>query len=146
MKMIRRDDRPTRGLFPLLDETFWDPFAFFGSRPLSPLRTMPAMNIAETAKELTVTVHVPGLDAQDIAVDVHNNLLTISGKTQEEKEEKETTWVCRESVSGEFQRQVRLPDYADGTKAACKVKNGVLTITIPKREEAARKTLNVEQE
>lgn len=135
-----------RGLAPLsdlFDESLFDPFGFFGSRIVPRVH---AMNIAETAKDLTITVNVPGLEAKDVSIDVHNNLLTITGKTQEETEEKDKTWVCRECSYGEFSRQVRLPDYVDGSRAACKVKNGVLTITIPKKEEAAKKTLKVEGE
>lgn len=147
MRMIKRDSTGlARGPSPLgnfLDDTFWDPFGFFGTR-LVP-HSLPAMNIAETEKELTVSVNVPGFEAKNITVDTHNNVLTISGRVEEEREQEEKTWVCHEASFGEFQRQVRLPDYADGSKAACKVKNGVLTITIPKKEEAAKKTLKVEE-
>lgn len=146
MKMLQHSTGDPRGMTPFrdfFDEAFWDPFGFFGTRMLRP-HTIPALNIAETEKELTVTVNVPGFEAKDITVNSSNNVLTISGKTQEETEEKDKTWVCRESAYGEFQRQVRLPDYADGSKAICKVKNGVLTIAIPKKEEAAKRTLRVE--
>jgi len=147
MQMIKHDNGPSRGLTPfrdLFDDSFWDPFGFFGA-PLV-RRPLPAMNIAETAKDLTVSVNVPGYEAKDVTVDVHNNVLTIAGRAQEEQEQEDREWVCRESSYGEFTRQVRLPDYADGSKANCKVKNGVLTIVIPKKEEAAKKTLRVEEE
>ncbi|MFH0851749.1 MAG: Hsp20/alpha crystallin family protein [Candidatus Peregrinibacteria bacterium] len=148
MQMIKRDNGPTRGITPfsaLFDDSLWDPFGFFGS-PLLQRRPFPAMNIAETAKDMTVSVNVPGYEAKDVTVDVHNNVLTISGHAQQEQEKTDQEWVCRESSYGEFSRQVRLPEYADGAKAACKVKNGVLTIVIPKKEEAAKKTLKVEEE
>ncbi|MFA5272954.1 MAG: Hsp20/alpha crystallin family protein [Candidatus Peribacter sp.] len=148
MQMIKRDNGPTRGITPfsaLFDDALWDPFGFFGS-PLMRHRQLPAMNIAETAKDLTVSVNVPGYEAKDVTVDVHNNVLSIAGHAQEQKEQNDQEWVCRESSYGEFTRQVRLPDYADGSRAACKVKNGVLTIVIPKKEEAAKKTLKVEEE
>ncbi|MDD4287543.1 MAG: Hsp20/alpha crystallin family protein [Candidatus Peribacteraceae bacterium] len=148
MQMIKRDNGPTRGITPfsaLFDDALWDPFGLFGS-PFVPRRSFPAMNIAETAKELTVSVNVPGFEAKDVTVDVHNNVLTISGHAQETEEKNDQEWICRESAYGEFTRQVRLPDYADGSKANCKVKNGVLTIMIPKKEEAAKKTLQVEEE
>jgi len=135
-----------RGLAPisdLFDEAFFDPFGFFGSRLMT---RVPAMNIAETTDDLTVSVNIPGFESKDVSVDVHNNVLTISGKAQEESEEKDRQWVCRECSYGEFQRQVRLPDYVDGAKAVCKVRNGVLTISIPKKEEAAKKSLKVEGE
>ncbi|OIO55475.1 hypothetical protein AUJ46_01490 [Candidatus Peregrinibacteria bacterium CG1_02_54_53] len=147
MRMIKHDNTgPTRGLTPfgsLFDEAFWDPFGFFGTH-LAP-RSIPAMNIAETPKELSISINVPGFEAKDIVVDTHNNVLSISGKAEQEQEENDKEWVCRESSFNAFQRQVRLPDYADGSRAECKVKNGVLSITIPKREEAAKKTLKVEE-
>ncbi|MDD5041919.1 MAG: Hsp20/alpha crystallin family protein [Candidatus Peribacteraceae bacterium] len=148
MQMIKRDTGPARGLAPfgaLFEDSFMDPFGFFGS-PLMQRRLLPAMNIAETAKDLTVSVHVPGFEAKDVTVDVHNNVLTVSGHAQEQQENTDQEWVCREALYGEFTRQVRLPDYADGSQASCKVKNGVLTIAIPKKEEAARKTLKIEEE
>jgi len=146
MQIIKRDNGPSRGLTPfsdLFNDSLFDPFGFFGSPLIR--RPLPAMNIVETAKDLTVSVNVPGYEAKDVTVDVHNNVLTISGRAQEQKENTDQEWVCRESSYGEFTRQVRLPDYADGSKANCKVKNGVLTIVIPK-EEAAKKTLTVEEE
>lgn len=148
MQMIKRNTGSPGGLVPLhglLDDAFWDPFGIWHS-PLIGRRFLPAMNIAETARDLTIGVNIPGFDTKDISVDVHDNILTIAGKAAEEAEEKEKQWVCRECSSGEFLRQVRLPDYVDGSQAVCKVKNGVLTITIPKREQAAKKTLKIEEE
>lgn len=147
MQMIKRNSGPSRGLAPfsdLFDDAFWDPFGFFGS-PLPHRHHLPAMNIAESSKDITVSVNVPGYEAKDVTVDVHNNVLTVTGRAQQEQEQTDKEWVRRESSYGEFTRQVRLPDYADGSKANCKVKNGVLTIVIPKKEEAAKKILNVEE-
>jgi len=147
MQMIKRDGGTPRGLSPLatfFDDTFFDPFGFFGSHPMQ-RHHLPAMNIAESPKDLTVTVNVPGYEAKDVTVDVHNNVLTVSGHSRQEQEEKDREWIRCESSYGEFTRQVRLPDYTEGSKANCKVKNGVLTIVIPKKEEAARKTLRVEE-
>jgi len=154
MKIIKRDDGNLRDPVTLgdamnrfFDESLWDPFSFLTGRSLVPAGHLsPSMNISEDAKAITVEASVPGFEAKDIEVDVHNHLLTISGKTEENKEENEKTWICRERSYGEFRRQVRLPDYAEGDKAVCKMKNGVLTITIPKSEEASKKTLRVEEE
>lgn len=152
----RRDEQRDLSLrSPLnrfFDEAFWDPFRLFETS------FMPSMteqrqfalpvDVSENDKEVVIEADIPGFDPQDINVDVSNNVLTISGKQENSSSTKEKKWHRRErSYSyAEFTRQILLPEYADGSKAECKAKNGTLTVTIPKKPEAEPKRLNVRVE
>lgn len=106
------------------------------------------VDVSETDKEVVIEADIPGFDPKSINVDVNNNVLTISGKHEEKSDTKDKKWHRRErSYSyAEFTRQILLPEYADGSKAECKSKNGMLTVTIPKKPEAEPKRLSVRVE
>lgn len=134
------------------DEAFWDPFRLFGTSFIPSLTeqrqfALP-VDVSENDKEVVIEADIPGFDPQDINVDVSNNVLTISGKQESSSGSKEKKWHRRErSYSyAEFTRQILLPEYAEGSKAECKAKNGTLTVTIPKKPEAEPKRLNVRVE
>jgi HSP20 family protein len=135
----------------LFDESFFDPFRFF-QQPRSFFTEMgrsftPLVDVSETDKEVAIEADVPGYDPKSIHVDVSNNMLTISGK-MEERPQQGKKWHRRErSYSyAEFRRQILLPDYVDGTHAACTMKHGKLLITIPKKPEAEPRHLEVKVE
>jgi HSP20 family protein len=157
MKLARRDQQQTQqgqsralsvgdsvgSLFP--DSLFWDPFRLWNTA-LNSVQTDVPMNISETDKEVRLEVRIAGYDPKNIRVDVQNNLVTISGKAEQKEEQENESWYQREWSMGEFTRQVRLPDYADGANAVCKCRNGMLTINVPKRPEADRKSLPIQTE
>jgi len=91
-------------------------------------------------------VELPGMDEKDITVEMDDAALTIRGEKKAEQEEKGKNWYRREQSYGSFHRIVPLPANVDGEKAKAKFKQGVLTITAPKREEeqAKRKAITIE--
>ena len=133
------------------DETFWDPFRLFES-PLLPslgnAQYAPSVDVSETDKEIKIEADIPGYDPKNIEVDVTNNMLTIRGTHEEQAPADKRKWHRRERnySYAEFTRQILLPDYADGSKADCRVKNGMLMIDIPKKPEAAPTHLEVKAE
>jgi HSP20 family protein len=136
----------------LFDEAFWDPFRLFDTSPAPSMFgqqqfSLP-VDVSETDKEITIESDIPGFDPKNIKIDVRNNMLTISGTQEEKSDKKDKKWHRRErSYSyAEFTRQILLPEYAETSKADCTVKNGMLTITIPKKPEAEAKRLNVRVE
>lgn len=154
-QLQRRDDQRDLSRSPFnrfFDEAFWDPFRLFESSFMPTLQSSQQfalpVDVSETDKEIVIEADIPGFDPKSINVDVSNNVLTISGKQEEKSESKDKKWHRRErSYSyAEFQRQILLPDYADGSKAECKAKNGMLTVTIPKKPEAEPKRLSVKVE
>ncbi|MDD2598079.1 MAG: Hsp20/alpha crystallin family protein [Kiritimatiellae bacterium] len=106
----------------------------------------PGVNLSESDKEITVAVELPGMDEKDVKVEMDDNVITISGEKKVEKEEKKRNWHFRESSYGSFRRSIPLPASVSGDDAKASFKRGVLTVTVPKREEdqANRKTVKIE--
>jgi HSP20 family protein len=110
-----------------------------GSRPWSP-----AVDIVETDNNLVIKADLPEVKLEDIEVRVENGTLTLKGERKFEKEEK-TKGVHRiERSYGSFIRSFSLPDSFDTNNVNAEYKNGVLTITMPKKEAAKPRQVKVE--
>jgi HSP20 family protein len=97
---------------------------------------MPAVNISEGKDEFRIAVAAPGLDKDDFKIDLDHNVLTISSEKKDEKEEKNEKLMRREFSYSSFKRSFTLPEAAQLDKIEANHKNGILQITIPKKEEA----------
>lgn len=95
---------------------------------------VPAVNVKETKKAFMLEVSVPGYSKKDFSIDVNKNVLTISGKKTEEKEEKdEDSKILRQEFSSRsFIRSFTLPEHIETDKIDAAQKDGVLKITLPK--------------
>jgi len=103
-----------------------------------------AIDMYETTDSVVVKTGVPGIKSEDIDITITGDVLTIKGETKvEEKVEKEN-YIRQERRYGAFQRSVRLPGSLVLDKAEATFENGILTLTIPKSEEAKPKTIKVE--
>ena len=98
--------------------------------------TMPAINIIENNENYRIEVASPGMKKEDFRIDLENDLLTISSEQRNEKEEKDEKFMRREFNYCGFKRSFILPDSTDSEKIQANHNNGILTVTIPKREEA----------
>ena len=107
----------------------WD-----GGGMLSSFR--PPTDISETAEALEVRIDAPGMKPDDISIEVTGNVLKISGERKEEKEEKSKTFHRVERRSGHFFESMTLPCTVKEDKVQAEFHDGVLTITLPKTEEA----------
>ena len=87
-----------------------------------------------------ITAELPGLDEKDIQVRLSNGNLTISGEKREAKEDKDANYHLSERRYGSFQRNFRLPDGVNPDKIEASFKNGVLTVSVPKSEDASKET------
>jgi HSP20 family protein len=103
----------------------------------------PALDVSETADGVQVRLDVPGIDAKDINIEVVGNTLRITGERKEEKEEKGETWHRIERRSGSFARTVALPCSVKEDKAEAAYADGVLTVKIPKSDEAKTHKIKV---
>ncbi len=102
--------------------------------------SMPAVNVLEDNDGFEIQVAAPGLGKKDFKIDLDNTLLTISSeRTFSDKEEKEGRFMRREFGYGKFKRSFSLPDSADGEKIKASYHEGILHISIPKKEEAKPK-------
>lgn len=101
----------------------------------------PALDIADRENDVLVKAEVPGMDAQDIEISVHGNILSISGEKKEAHEDKKEGYYHCERTYGNFRRDITLPTEVNPDKVNAEMKNGVLTVTLPKAERA--KTVKV---
>lgn len=98
------------------------------------------VDLAETPESVVVKAEVPGIELKDLDISIVGETLYIKGEKKEEKEEKGKTWHRVERSYGAFARAVTLPAPVKQDKIEATVKDGVLTVTLPKAEEAkARK-------
>ena len=117
---------------------------FFGDEEEWALtRFTPALNLSETENEYELTVELPGMEREQVNVEIREGDLWISGEKHEEKEEKEKTFHRIERRHGEFRRLIHLPGAVQEDKVEAKFTNGVLSITVPKSEEAKPKRIPV---
>ena len=102
--------------------------------------TVPAVNILESADNFEVEVAAPGMEKQDFKIQLDNNTLTISSKKEQSQEKKEENYSRREFSYQSFQRTFLLPrDVVNDEGIVAKYENGVLHLTIPKKEEVKQK-------
>jgi HSP20 family protein len=104
---------------------------------------VPAVDIHESADKIELSVDLPGIDPKDVDVTVEDSTLTITGERRFAHEEKEGSFQRIERRYGAFSRTVTLPSTADTERIDGKFDQGVLTIEVPKREEAKPKKITV---
>ncbi len=103
----------------------------------------PSVDIFETENELVLKADVPGIELKDIDIRMENGTLTIKGERNFEKDEKTSGYHRLERSYGSFARTFTLPDTVDAEKVAADYKDGVLSITLPKKEVAKPRTIKV---
>ena len=134
---------PFRGASTLhehLNRVFGDAF----NREESNLTTWaPAVDILETAHELVVKADLPDVDPKDLDIRVENNILTIRGERKFQKQVNENNYLRVERSYGSFARSFSLANTVNSEAIKADYQNGVLTLNIPKREEAKPKQIKV---
>ena len=104
----------------------------------------PAVDILETENELILKADIPDVDPNNVGIQLENGTLTLKGERKFEQHQNAKGGFHRiERSYGAFVRAFSLPDTVDGEKVKADYKNGVLTITLPKKEVAKPKTINI---
>jgi len=103
----------------------------------------PALDVADDKDNLVVKVELPGMKKEDINLSLHDGVLTVSGERKHEREAKEGGTFRSERYFGKFQRSVTLPSAVDANKVNASYKDGILTVELPKAEEAKPKQIAV---
>jgi HSP20 family protein len=130
-------------LFDDFGAGFWrTPFR----RPLLNLQRLssPPADIVEKDNAYEVTVDVPGFDEKNIELKIARGALSIRGERKAEKEEKKEGYYLSEREFGTFERHFELPEEVDPDKIEASLKQGVLTITLPKKPEAQKPAKKIE--
>ena len=104
---------------------------------------VPCLDLAETGDGLVVTLEIPGMERQDVEISLREGLVTIKG---EKRRKPEALYHHVERACGAFLRSVRLPVAVDGAKVTATVKNGLLTVTLPKMPAARGTTIPIGRE
>lgn len=137
--------------------TRWDPFAdmsrfeselFRNARGASPARAAtrparafaPPVDVYEDADSLVLLAELPGLRLEDVTLDVENDILTMSGERKPEREEGHHV---RERAHGAFARSFQLPRTIDVSKIEATLKDGILTVRLPKRDGVKARKIEV---
>lgn len=131
----------------------WSPFGdldpFFEDEDFLPTRfgrralTFPAVNVKETEKEVILTADIPGIKEDELAVEVGNDFVDISGERQQEEKIEKEDYFRQELRYGAFSRRIPLPVEVRSDKAEATVKNGQLKLVIPKVEIAKPKVTKI---
>jgi HSP20 family protein len=105
----------------------------------------PVVDAAESEKEYRITAELPGMTDKDVEVALANGVLTLKGEKKEEKEEKEKDYYMSERCYGSFHRSFPLPEDVDAERVEAKLKDGVLTVLLPRtgQAQANRKTIAI---
>lgn len=120
----------------------WEPFGAvaYGDRPAS---FSPRFEVKERADAYVFTADLPGVKDADLDISLHNGVLAISGKRESEERKEGESYFLYERQYGTFSRSFSLPDVADPDKVDAQLKDGVLTLTVGKRQEAKPKKIDL---
>jgi HSP20 family protein len=150
-ELVTRSPKGALSPFEEMERWFEDAFRrpFFGPPWLPRLKfsefaeVSPAVDIFEEGDDVVLKAEIPGVDKEDLKVDIADDIITISGeKKSVEKVERKDFYRCERSV-GSFTRKLRLPTETQTDKAKASFKDGTLEIRIPKTHEAKTKSKKI---
>ena len=126
-------------------DRLWDDFFGPGRRAFRPLEAewAPAVDVSESADQVEIKAEVPGMEANDIDISLSGDILTIKGEKKSEREEKKENYHLVERSYGSFSRSLKLPVAVEADKIEANYKQGVLTISCPKKPEAKPKAIEI---
>ena len=122
----------------------WDPFRSEGGSWLSEaVEHAPRFDVKETKDAYVVKADLPGMADKDVNITVTGNVLTISGQREDKRREEGDRYFMTERSYGRFSRSLGLPEGADADTVKADLKDGVLTVQIPKRPEVQPKRISI---
>jgi HSP20 family protein len=138
--------RPLGELSSFRKEMDWLWDKFFSDKPLGKMFRedwFPSVDISETKEKLLIKAELPGLEAQDVDINISGDVLIIKGEKKKEEEQKDEHYYSCERYTGSFQRSFRLPVNVKIDKIEATFDKGVLNISLPKTEEAKKKNIKI---
>jgi len=126
-------------------DSLWD--RFFPETPFheryATHEWLPSIDLKETKDKLVVKAELPGLEAKDVDITLTDDILTIKGEKKEEREEKDEHRFFVERYTGTFERRIKLPSLVKTDKIDATFDKGILTVNLPKSEEARKKEIKI---
>ncbi len=129
--------------FPRSLRLFGDTFGRLLNEPVAGRPWVPAVDVYETDEAITLKADVPDVRMQDIDIRMENGTLTLKGERKFEAEKQDAGYHLIERQRGAFVRSFALPDTVEAEKVSAGYHNGVLTVTLPKKEIAKPRTVQV---
>ena len=123
---------------PMLNEE--DEFFNF---PMVRPNNAPSLDIYQDQDNVYAKVALPGVDPENINISIENSILTLESSTEKKSEIDEKNYYRKEIRYGSFRRNVQLPTYVQGDKAIAEYEDGILKITVPKKQEEKTKKIEV---
>lgn len=121
----------------------WDPFRDM-EFPEIQSAYLPSFDIKETSKGYVFIADLPGVKQEDLDINLTGNRLTITGRRESEERKEGENFFATERSFGNFSRTFSLPEGVDGTGVVAELKNGVLTLTVPKVPEVQPKRIQIQ--
>jgi len=135
----------------------WDPFKELGLFPrwmdelhspqlrqrMDKVVMSPSVEVNETKMAYLLRFDLPGVSKDQIKIDLHDNVLTVSGERKEERKEDDKKTHVSEVYYGSFSRSFNFPEGVDAERAEAKFENGVLNLTIPKKETSGKRQISI---
>jgi HSP20 family protein len=139
---VRRGEEanPFLALHREMNRLFDDVFRGFDVTPFERTIGWPNIEVSDTDKEMKVTAELPGLDEEDVELELANGVLAIKGEKKTETEDKDRLF--SERYYGRFERRIPVEDI-DEEKVSASFRNGVLTVTLPKTAQAQRQVKRI---
>jgi HSP20 family protein len=143
MNIVKYDPfRELRSLHDELSRVFVDPFTGSGEEITRGVWS-PSVDVFENDDKIVLEAELPGMKADEVDVSIENNVVTIKGERKFEKKEEKDNYHRIERSYGSFTRSFTLPRTVTGDEASADFENGVLKITLPKREEARARKIEI---
>jgi len=133
MSIVKRNNM----LFPALMNDIFKPDWFGGMESMN--ATFPAVNIRENETNFELELAIPGFKKEDFNIEINENVLTISSEAKSEDAANENNYTRREFSFSSFKRAFTLPETIDEAKIKANYEDGILRMSLPKREEALPK-------
>lgn len=124
-----------------INRLFETPFANGGSDVLN--AWAPALDLYEEKDSLIVRAELPGMRKEDIDISLHENVISVSGERRNEKKYEGSQTSREERFFGRFTRSFKLPKQVDASRVKAAYKDGILTVTLPKTEEAKPRQIEI---
>ena len=106
----------------------------------------PAVNVEETEDELKLTAELPGMNIDDIEIEVENNILSLRGEKREEEEKEGRRYHVWERCYGSFERSFTLPRTVKADDISAQFRDGILHVQMPKAPEAKTRKISIKAE
>jgi HSP20 family protein len=145
MQVTKRSDPFGDVDFPTGIRLFQDAVNRLFSEPPATRPWAPPVDILETENDLILRADLPDVDMKDIQIELEQGTLTVKGERKfDQKEDKAVGYHRIERSYGEFMRCFSIPETVDGEKVKAEYKNGVLTVTLPKKPAAKPRAIKID--